>query len=149
MNNQSFKVSKFRGFKVSITLAGIALVVLFTSATTFASSPQGTFDKTLTVNGPVDLEVLTHSGDVRVRAGSTGSVQIHGKIYVNDHWLFGGRNGDVQSIEQNPPIRQDGNSIHIDYVNYRNISIDYDITVPAQTAVRTKSGSGEAVQSKW
>jgi len=124
-------------------LKSVALLVLFTSAAAMASSPQGTFDKTLTVSGPVNLEVFTHSGDVRVRAGSSGSVQIRGKIFVGDHWLFGGRTGDVQSIEQNPPIRQDGNNIHIDYVNYRNISIDYEITVPAEASVRTKSGSGD------
>ena len=121
----------------------IALVVLFTSAAALASNPQGSFDKTLTVNGPVDLEVLTHSGDVRVHAGSSGSVVIHGKIYVGDRWFEGRREADVHAIEQNPPIRQDGNSIHIDYVNYRNISVDYDITVPAQTTVRSRSGSGD------
>jgi putative adhesin len=122
-----------------------ALVLIFTSTAVFASSPQGTFEKTLQVNGPVDLEVLTHSGDVTVRAGSSGSVFIRGKIYVGDHWLAGNRQDDVHAIEQNPPIRQQGNSIHIDYVNYRNISIDYEITVPAETVVRTRSGSGDQV----
>jgi hypothetical protein len=123
-------------------LAAVAL--LFVTTTAFASTPQGTFDRTLQVNGPVDLEVLTRSGDVNIRAGGSGSVQIHGKIYVGDHWLFGGdRQADVQGIEQNPPIRQEGNSIHIDYVNARNISVDYEITVPADTTVRTHSGSGD------
>ena len=124
-------------------LVTIALVVLFTSAVAFGSTPQGTFDRTLSVSGPVDLEVLTHSGDVKVHAGSSGSVQIHGKIYVGDRWFGGRREEDVHAIEQNPPIRQTGNSIHIEYVDYRNISIDYDITVPAETTVRTKSGSGD------
>lgn len=124
-------------------LLAIVLVVLFTSAA-LASSPQGTFDRTLTVSGPVDLEVLTHSGDVKIHAdSSSSSVVIHGKIYVGDHWLLGGRDADVHAIEQNPPIRQDGNSVHIDYVNVRNISIDYDISVPANTTVRTHSGSGD------
>jgi DUF4097 and DUF4098 domain-containing protein YvlB len=91
----------------------------------------------------VDLEVLTHSGDVRIKAGSNGTVQIHGKIHVGDSWLGGRREEDVHAIEQNPPIRQDGNRIHIEYVNYRNISIDYEITVPVETTVRTKSGSGD------
>lgn len=120
-----------------------ALVVLFATTTAVASTPQGTFDKSFSVNGPVDLEVLTHSGDVTIRAGASGSVQIHGKIFVGDHWLFGNRPADVHSIEQNPPIRQDGNSIHIDYVNARNVSIDYEITVPADTSIHTHSGSGD------
>lgn len=126
-------------------LVVVALVVLFTSTAALAwpSTPQGTFDKTLQVNGPVDLEVLTHSGDVRVRAGSSGTVQIHGKIFVGNSWLSGGREGDVRAIAQNPPIRQDGNSIHIDYVDAHNISVDYEITVPADTTVRSHSGSGD------
>src|SRR5215469_15284129 len=124
-------------------LLAIALVVMFTSAA-FAWGPQGTFDRTLAVSGPVDLEVLTHSGDVKVHADSSSSqVVIHGKIYVGDHWLMGRREDDVHAIQQNPPIRQEGNSIHIDYVNVRNISIDYDVSVPADTTVRTHSGSGD------
>jgi len=123
----------------------IALVVLFFTSVVLASNPQGRFEKTLQVSGAVDLEVLTHSGDVTVRAGSSGSVTIRGKIYVGDHWLMGNREADVHEIEQHPPIRQEGNSIHIDYVNMRNIAVDYEITVPADTTVRTHSGSGDQI----
>ena len=128
----------------SRSLLTIALVVLFPSALALASStPQGTFERTLQVSGPVDLEVLTHSGDITVRAGSSGSVVIRGKIFVGDRWLEGRRENDVHAIEQNPPIRQEGNSVHIDYVNVRNISVDYEITVPTDTTIRTHSGSGD------
>jgi|SRR5579871_1119254 len=120
----------------------IALTALLTAAA-LASTPQGTFEKTLQVSGPVNLDVSTHSGDVTVRVGSAGSVVIRGKIYVGNHWLTGGRDSDVHSIEQNPPIRQEGNSVHIDYVNVNNISVDYEITVPPDTAVRSHTGSGD------
>lgn len=123
----------------------ILLVVLFASIPGLANTPQGTFDKTLQVSGPVDLEVLTHSGDITIRTGSSGSVMIHGKIYVGDRWFTGKREGDVQAIEQNPPIRQDGNNVHIDYVNYHDISVDYEITVPADTTIRSRSGSGDQI----
>jgi hypothetical protein len=121
------------------------LAVLFASTSVFANTPQGTFDKTLPVSGNVDLEVLTHSGDITIRTGSSGSVTIHGKIYVGDHWFGGKRESDVQAIEQNPPIHQEGNSVHIDYVNYRDISVDYEITVPAETTIRAHSGSGDQI----
>src|ERR1700686_3740367 len=127
----------------SRSLFAIALVVLFASAMVFASTPQGPFEKTLTVSGPVDLEVLTHSADVTVRAGSSGSVFIRGKIYVGNHWLGGHRDAEVHEIDKHPPIRQEGNNIHIDYVNMRNISVDYEISVPTDTTVRTRSGSGD------
>jgi hypothetical protein len=121
----------------------IALIVLLAAVNVFASSPQGTFERTFPVNGPVDLEVLTHSGDITIRSGSSGSVFIRGKIYVGDHWLFGKRQGDVGEIEQHPPVRQEGNRIHIDYVNARDISVEYEITVPEDTTIRTQSGSGD------
>jgi hypothetical protein len=121
----------------------IALAVLLASTFAAASTPQGTFEKSFQVSGPVDLEVQTHSGDIIVRSGPSGSVSIRGKIYVGDHWLFGNRHTDVSDIEQHPPLRQDGNSIHIDYVNARDISVDYEITVPADTTIRTHSGSGD------
>jgi len=91
----------------------------------------------------VDLEVLTRSGDITVRSGPAGSVVVRGKIFVSDRWLMGNRPADVSEIEQHPPLRQEGNGIHIDYVNQRDISIDYEITVPADANVRTRSGSGD------
>jgi hypothetical protein len=125
------------------SLPAIALLVLSLSAFAVASTPQGRFEKTFQVNGPVDLEVQTHSGDIIVRAGPAGSVTVRGKIYVGDHWLFGNRHTDVSDIEQHPPLRQDGNSIHIDYVSTRDVSVDYEITVPEDAAIRTRSGSGD------
>ena len=121
----------------------IAAGMLLVSATAFASTPQGTFDKTFQVSGPVDLEVQTHSGDIIVHSGPAGSVSIHGKIFVGDHWLLGNRHADVSDIEQHPPLRQEGNSIRIDYVNAHDISVDYEITVPEETTIRTHSGSGD------
>jgi len=113
------------------------------SSAAVASTPQGTFDRTFQVSGPVDLEVATRSGDIIVRSGPAGSVSIHGKIFVGDHWLFGNRHTDVSDIEQHPPVRQEGNSIHVDYVNAHDISVDYEIVVPEDTTIRTRSGSGD------
>jgi len=118
------------------------LVVLLVSAAA-ASTPQGEFEKTFQVTGSVDLEVQTHSGDIIVRNGPAGSVSVHGKIFVGDHWLFGDRHGDVSAIENHPPIRQNGNNIYIDYVNAHDISVDYEITVPADTTIRAHTGSGD------
>jgi hypothetical protein len=124
------------------SLSLLALAVALASTFAAASNPQGQFEKTFQVTGPVNLEVQTRSGDITVRSGPAGVVSVRGKIYVGDHWLFGGRHTEVSDIEQHPPLRQDGNSIHIDYVNVRDISVDYEITVPADTTLRTHSGSG-------
>jgi Putative adhesin len=125
------------------SLVGLVVVLL---ATVASASVQGTFQRTYQVTGSVDLEVLTHSGDIIVRGGPAGTVSVSGKIHVGNYFFdlgISGRRADVQELEKNPPIRQTGNSIRIDYVNMRNISIDYEITVPQDTRVRTRTGSGD------
>src|ERR1022692_116433 len=119
------------------------LVFIFASALASFASVAGTFDRSFQVKGAVDLEVLSRSGDITVRNGAAGIVSIHGKIHVGDSWFSGGHKADVQEIQNNPPIRQTGNTIHIDYVNINNVSIDYEITVPENTAIRAHTGSGD------
>jgi DUF4097 and DUF4098 domain-containing protein YvlB len=120
----------------------MALSLLAVSTLYASRVPQGSFQKTYQVTGAVDLDVLTHSGDVVVRKGPAGTVSVSGKIYVGDRWISD-RQADVKELEQNPPIQQSGNSVHIDYVNAKNISINYEITVPADTHIKAQSGSGD------
>jgi DUF4097 and DUF4098 domain-containing protein YvlB len=122
-------------------LRGLAFI-LATSLTSFAGV-IGTFDRSFQVSGPVELEVLTRSGDINVRPGASGSVTIHAKIHAGNSWFSGDHKAEVQELQSNPPLRQNGNSIRIDYVNLNNISIDYDITVPENTAIRAHTGSGD------
>ncbi len=132
MNNTSlFRQRAVRTliFVLASSLAGFASVI-------------GTFDRSFQVSGPVDLEVLTRSGDITVRNGAAGAVSIHAKIHSSNSWFGGDHKAEVQELQSNPPIRQNGNNIRIDYVNINNISIDYEITVPAETAIRAHTGSG-------
>lgn len=130
----------FNRFAVSL---GISLLIAAGVTLPAAASVQGSFQRTLQVTGSVNLEVFTRSGDITVHPGPAGRVSISGKIYVGDTWLSGDRRSEVTELEKNPPIRQSGNIIHIDYVTARNIAIDYDITVPADTTLLTHSGSGD------
>jgi DUF4097 and DUF4098 domain-containing protein YvlB len=116
--------------------------ILATSLAGFASV-IGTFDRSFQVNGNVDLEVLTRSGDITVRNGAAGTVSIHAKIQTGNTWFGGDHKAEVEELQKNPPIRQSGNSIRIDYVNLHNISIDYEIVVPENTAIRAHTGSGD------
>lgn len=113
---------------------------------TFADT-EGHFDKTLTVSGPVDLEVQTGSGSIAVHAGGSGKVEIHARIRANGWHLEGNVEERVHQIEQNPPIEQNGNTIRIGHVEdhdlFRNISISYEITTPAETKLHSSSGSGD------
>src|SRR6202049_3069970 len=118
------------------------LVFILASSLAGFASVIGTFDRSFQVGGPVDLEVLTRSGDITVRSGAAGTVSIHAKIHSGNSWFGGDHKQEVQELQNNPPIRQNGHSIRIDYVNVNNISIDYEITVPENTAIRAHTGSG-------
>ena len=132
-----------RRIQFSTVYLSFGLLALFCCTLPAGASVRGSFQRSFQVTGTVDLEALTHSGDITVHSGPAGTVSISGKIFVGDQWLSGDRQSDVTELEKNPPVRQTGNSIRIDYVNIRNISIDYDITVPADTRLRTHSGSGD------
>ena len=119
-----------------------ALMFIAASSSAFASV-DGTFEKTFQVNGPVQLDVSTHSGDVVVHNGPADSVRVVGKIHIGSSWFVGGdKRAKAEEVAKNPPIRQAGNIIHIDYVNMRDVAIDYEITVPAETKLHSRSGSG-------
>ncbi len=53
-----------RSSRFAVTLA-LSLAVL--TAVSVARTPDGQFERTLQVNGPADLELLTHSGDINFR----------------------------------------------------------------------------------
>ena len=123
----------------------IALLSLL-SLPVFAAQ-EGGFDRTLKVTGPVDLEVRTSSGGIVINRGGAGQVVIHASIRAsNNGWFSGDVSDRIREIENNPPIEQNGNVIRIghftDNDRQRNISISYDIQVPAEVRVHSRTGSG-------
>ncbi len=114
-----------------------------------AALSQGSFDRTLTVTGPVQLNVMTGAGDIRVRTGAASQVHVYGIIRASNGWIFS--TGDAQSkireLEAHPPIVQEGNFIRIgditDPALRRNVSISYQIETPVQTQLTASSGSGD------
>jgi DUF4097 and DUF4098 domain-containing protein YvlB len=115
------------------------------------SSAEGSFDRTLTVSGPVTLDVRTGSGNISVKRGDTGSVVVHGEIRSSHGNWSGGSDVEqrVRAIEKDPPIEQDGNTIRIgrdrDNDLFKNISVSYEIRVPAATRLQASTGSGDVV----
>jgi DUF4097 and DUF4098 domain-containing protein YvlB len=109
---------------------------------------EGRFDRSLTVTGPVRLEVETDAGTVRVSTGQAGTVRVRGIVRAQSS-VFGlvDPEPDIQEIEENPPIEQNGNKIRVsDHVSKGLFSghptILLDITVPHDTSVRAKADSG-------
>lgn len=109
---------------------------------------EGSFDKTLQVSGPVDLQITTGSGGIQVRAGDGGTVQVHGRIKARDHG-GGGLSAEekVRQLEAHPPIEQDGSNIRIGHIEdaslRQNVSISYEVVVPKETRLRAETGSGD------
>lgn len=124
-------------------MAGLAAIPAQSAASW--NTVRGRFQRTFTVNGPVELQIKNGSGDVIVRQGGSGSVEIRAKIYVGNGWFGGGGDASrVHAIESNPPLEQFGNTIRIkELEGYHNVSIDYEIAVPANTRVHSETGSGD------
>ena len=128
-------------------LAVLTVAVLPWAACQAAPAAEGHFQRTLQVSGPVDLSVQTGSGGITVRTGSDSSVEVRGTIRASRGFLS---NDDAEEkvtyLESHPPIEQDGNVIKIGRVTdsrmQRNVSISYELVVPANTQVRSRTGSG-------
>ncbi|MFI5175298.1 MAG: hypothetical protein ACHQKY_10600, partial [Terriglobia bacterium] len=85
------------------------IVLLFAAAHLVAGdSVEGSFNRTLKVEGPVDLTVETGSGRINIRSGGGTSVVVTGAIKAQ--YSSETRAEDrVRKLESNPPIEQTGN----------------------------------------
>ncbi len=119
--------------------------MLLTPAALLAA--DGTFDKTLHTSGAVTLSVNTGSGYIHITPGSDSSVHIIGHVHAAkwNSWIDSGSPEErVHQVVSNPPIEQTGNTISIGkHTEYKNVSIDYDITTPKGTDLAANSGSGD------
>jgi len=131
---------------------GLVFAAVAISAVQAFAAPTGHFERTLKVSGQVDLELMSGSGNINVHIGGNDTVQISAKIHGSNNgvsWLFGsgGVEENIRKIEQNPPIQHQGNMIVVGRLEdrdlVRNISIDYDVTVSAQTKLTSHTGSGD------
>ncbi|MGO9268754.1 MAG: DUF4097 family beta strand repeat-containing protein [Terriglobia bacterium] len=131
---------------------GMTVVALAVVAATLSANEQdvvrGSFTRTLTVSGPVDLDVSTGSGDITVRPGEGGKVVVRAKIQGHHGWSGGGSDLEtrVREIEAHPPVEQDGNHLRVGHLASElghNISIDYEMEVPVETTLNVQSGSGD------
>lgn len=123
-----------RVFPFNVIITFIAVAALGS-----AVEKEGSFDRALDVAGAVELEVVSGSGSITIRAGASDKVRVHGEIRSRD-------DGKVRLLEENPPIEQNGNVIRIGFIEDRDlrrgVSISYEIDVPAETKLVSRTGSG-------
>jgi Putative adhesin len=123
------------------TLTSLALA----TATALADS---NFDRTLNVSGSPNVSISTASGYIHLHPGSGNQVHIVAHLRANHGWMSGGNDADsrIQQIVSNPPIVQSGNDITIGERHndlYKNINIDYEITLPKTSGINASTGSGD------
>ena len=115
-----------------------------------AQTASGSFQRSLSVNGQADVEVVTGSGSIEVRQGRDGQVEINGQIKAGN-WGSWNRSAlspqeQVKRLEANPPVQQTGNVIRIGHIADKDlqngVSISYTLTVPANSKLLSKTGSG-------
>jgi hypothetical protein len=134
-----------------IAFAGVASVVALQAACSVDAQiapASGTFERTLQVDGPVDLSVTAGSGRIHVVTGQDDTVRIVGRIRAHSSPFAEFDATDrVKEIESTPPIVQNGNRVQIGGGEVGtprgNPRIDYDVTVPARTKIRSRTGSGD------
>jgi hypothetical protein len=127
------------------TLSIGALVLAATTA--LAAPSEGTFDRTLSLNGAPTVSVSTGSGYVHVSSGPDNQVHVTGHVRANPSWFGSDADARVKQTVASPPIAQSGNTItvgpsHADSDLFRNVTIDYDVSLPRTTTLKATSGSG-------
>jgi Putative adhesin len=127
----------------------VVLVAAFFLVTIPALAADGNFDRSLTVSGTPTVSVFSGSGYVHISPGAEDRVRVTGHVHLRAGWLgLGADTNRIKQVVDSPPILQAGDIITIgisdpDSDRYRDVSIDYDVTVPRTTSLHTRSGSGE------
>jgi DUF4097 and DUF4098 domain-containing protein YvlB len=130
-----------------VFLSGIALLLMCLQSLSAAAAVEGSFQRTLSVSGAVNLEITTGSGTIDVRTGESNQVQVTGRIRASN-WFGGDSDVErkIKRLEEAPPIQQSGNDIRLGHIDdpdlRRNISISYEVVVPAGTRLQAHTGSG-------
>src|SRR2546429_8424473 len=127
-------------------LAGyVVLILVCGRSTTAVAYAEGSFERTLQVTGPVNLDVSTGSGSIQIRTGGANQVQVTGHIKTRD-WLGGNGEEKMKKIQANPPIQQSGNVIRIGHIDdselRRNVFINYGLVVSGENQFHSQTGSG-------
>ncbi len=128
--------------KLALSIALLA-VVLAVAGCQMGPTVSGSFDRSLSVSGPLRLELTNVSGDVSVVGSTDGKVHIHGDVRVSG-FGFGDPQKRLDDIVANPPVELKGDTLRVgkDTSRLHNASIAYAVEVPRDTAVSSASVSG-------
>ncbi|HEY6990922.1 MAG TPA: DUF4097 family beta strand repeat-containing protein [Bryobacteraceae bacterium] len=112
----------------------------------FASQSR-TFDRTLSVSGPVDLDVRSDPGGIVITAGPEGRIRIYAIIRpLYGRVDFDIAESNIRALAKNPPIEKIGNQIRVGYPGdpelLKRVSMHLEIETPPNSTVRAHTESG-------
>ena len=124
-------------------LAGLLFAGLVSAGCAMGPSVSGSFDRALSVSGPIRLELTNTSGDVSITGSADGKVHVHGDAHASGMG-FESPEKRLNELLANPPVEQRGSTIHIgeEMRRLHNVSISYTIEVPHDTEVASRLLSG-------
>jgi DUF4097 and DUF4098 domain-containing protein YvlB len=129
-----------------LVVCGVLLSGLWSGQVQAAS---GSFQQTIQLDEAVLLDVSTGSGNIEIRPGDTREIEIIGRIKAGTG-LFQRTQEEaeelVRQFEANPPVHVSNGEVRVGHIKDRafnnNVSISYEIVVPADTKVKSHTGSG-------
>ena len=112
---------------------------------------EARFEKEMEVGVPLQLEVATGSGDIRVQRGEDGKLRV-----TSDFQVRAGSQEEAEDlarrIREDPPIEVDGDLVRVGglsryglgtWPDGPSVVFDFSVSAPFDTEVRVKSGSGD------
>src|ERR1700674_5859417 len=116
--------------------AGLLFAALASAGCAMGPSVSGSFDRTLSVKGPIRLELNNTSGDVSITGSADGKVHVHGDAHASGIG-FESPEKRLNELVASPPIEQHGDTIRVgeEMRRLRNVSVSYVIEVPRETEV--------------
>src|SRR2546427_7243232 len=87
-----------------------ALLALAVASAGCAGGPRSSasFERSLSVSGPLRLELVNGSGSAQISAGDAGQVRIRGEVRARG-WGAGDVPGRVGGVARQPPPHKQGN----------------------------------------
>jgi DUF4097 and DUF4098 domain-containing protein YvlB len=124
----------------------VLLVVVAAAGCSIGPTVSGSFDRTLSVSGPIRLELTSVAGDVAITGSADGKVHVHGDVRASG-MTFDDPQKRLDEIVASPPIEQSGSTIRVgEYMTrMHNLTIAYTIEVPRETEVSTRVISGSQI----
>ena len=124
-------------------------VLVFSLAASEGRAESGSFERSYTIEEPIQLEVETDSGNIKISDGPSGQAEVIGHAKTTRRFLNRFANDAeelIRRFEANPPVEiVDGKLLvgrNLDKESRRHLIISYEILVPATTQAMSRSDSG-------